>query len=239
MLAYVAGVAGTAATTLTLPLQAQSAMTPALSPIQTAALAEVLRFYAPFRSTPDVSKLRVTVEDFAWNGAVYRVDVVVDEYPVFLPWNSDYAMAHRLWLAADGSPVKSETIYTRPNLETTSASAALPLERRGFYPGSRAFSVPLRFVEQALVNAGTISFARAPSPAEFRVEHGFHQGLPDVAEHMGEISERTDRYLLSMSAVPLSQRSPRDVNTMTLEIDKATGAVSNARFHLNMPPALM
>ena len=47
------------------------------------AVAEVLRFYAPFGNTLDASQWRVSIEDFEWQDAVYRIDVAVDERPTY------------------------------------------------------------------------------------------------------------------------------------------------------------
>jgi hypothetical protein len=238
VLAYAAGAVVSAAA-LPLRSHAQTTMTPNHSPIQIAALAEVRRFYAPFHSAPDETALRVTVEDFEWNGAVYRIDVAVDEHPIFLPWNSDYAMAHRLWMRADGTTVRSETIYTRPNRDTTVARDSLLPERLGFYPGSHSFSAPLRWIANALEQAGPLTFAPPQAPNEAAVQLHFAQAGQALADHAAEITEQPDRYQLTLAAVPLPQRTHRDINTLTLHIDKATGRVSNTQFHRNLPPALM
>jgi hypothetical protein len=238
VLAYAAGAL---ASTAALPLrsQAQTNMTPKHSPIQIAALAEVRRFYTPFHSTPDETALRVSVEDFEWNGAVYRIDVAVDEHPIFLPWNSDYAMAHRLWMTADGGTVKSETIYTRPNRDAAVARDSLLPERLGFYPGSRSFSVPLRWIAHALEQAGPLTFAPPQAPSEAAVHLHFAQAWQALVDYAADITERPDRYRLTLAAVALPERTHRDINTLTLDIDKATGHVSNTQFHRNLPAALM
>lgn len=238
VLAYAAGAL---ASTAALPLrsQAQTNMKPTHSPIQIAALAEVRRFYASFHSAPDETALRVTVEDFEWNGAVYRIDVAVDEHPIFLPWNSDYAMAHRLWMTADGGTMKSETIYTRPNYDAAVARDSLLPERLGFYPGTHSFSTPLRWIAHALEQAGPLTFAASHAPDETAVRLKFVQAWQDLVDYAADITERPDRYLLTLAVVPLPARTQRDINTLTLDIDKATGRVSNTQFHRNLPAALM
>jgi hypothetical protein len=238
VLAYAAGAAATVAA-IPLRSHAQTNMTSAHSPIQVAALAEVRRFYAPFHSTPTPTKVRVTVEDFEWNGAVYRIDVAVDEHPIFLPWDSDYAMAHRLWMTADGGTVKSETIYTRPNRDDAVARSSMPPERLGFYPGSHSFSTTLRWIAHALQQAGPLTFAASHAPGETAVRLQFVQAWQDLVDYAAEVTERPDRYLLTLAAVPLPARTQRDINTLTLDINKATGHVSNTQFHFNLPAALM
>ncbi|MDR7308360.1 hypothetical protein [Rhodoferax saidenbachensis] len=208
--------------------------------IHDAAVAEVLRFYAPFGNPLDTARWRVSIEDFEWQDAVYRIDVAVDEYPTLVPWKSAYVMAHRIWMTATGRVVQTEPIYDRPNLANGGRSDAVPASRRGFYPGNAQFAAQLDFLHTALKLAGTIEAPMdRPLPGTV-LRFRFPLGTQDLASGRAEVVETETHYQIHM--LP-----PQDATNTALghgyqlhfRVHKGTGQVADPQLILVMPPALM
>ncbi len=208
--------------------------------IHDAAVAEVLRFYAPLGNAIDPSHWRVSIEDFAWQDAVYRIDVAVDEYPTLVPWQSAYVMAHRIWMTATGRAVQTEPIYDRQNLADGYSAATLPAHRRGFYPGNTHFAAELAAIHSALQKAPAISVPLDwPQPGNV-LRYPFPQGSAHLAAGRADVVESEHDFQVQMSP-------PEDASGIQLgngyqlrfRIRKGSGEISGARLVRLTPPALM
>lgn len=230
---------------LVLPLAHAEAPTSALpmphhQTIHDAAIAEVLRFYAPLGNAIDTSHWRVSIEDFEWQDAVYRIDVAVDEFPTLVPWKSAYVMAHRIWMTAAGRAIQTEAIYDRPNLADGARTDTLPASRRGFYPGNRHFAAQLAFLHAALQKAGPLSVTLdRPLPGTV-LRYQFPLGTQDLAAGRAEVVEAEIDYRIQMTP-------PDDLSGTRLglgyqlrfRVHKDSGRVSDLQLMLLTPPALM
>lgn len=208
--------------------------------IHDAAVAEVLRFYAPFGNTLDASQWRVSIEDFEWQDAVYRIDVAVDEHPTLVPWKSAYVMAHRIWMTATGRVVQTEPIYDRPNLANGARADALPANRRGFYPGNVHFAAQLAFLNTALQQANTISVPLDRLQPGTVLRYQFPRGTQDLVSGHAEVVETENDYQIRMA--PPEDKSSIQLGTgyqLRFRIRKDTGHVANAQLIRITPPALM
>jgi hypothetical protein len=231
---------------LVLPLAHAQAPTPAQHPmpnhqtIHDAAVAEVLRFYAPLGNAIDASHWRVSIEDFEWQDAVYRIDVAVDESPTLLPWKSAYVMAHRIWMTAAGRAIKTEPIYDRPNLADGERTDDLPANRRGFYPGNRHFAAQLAFLHTALIAAGTVELAiDRPAPGLSR-HYTFPLGTQDLAHGRAEVMETANDYRVQMA--PPQEAAGSGLGPgyqLRFRVHKNSGKISDLQLILLTPPALM
>lgn len=208
--------------------------------IHDAAVAEVQRFYAPFGSTLDASRWRVSIEDFKWQDAVYRIDVAVDEYPTFVPWKSAYVMAHRIWMTAAGRAVHTEPIYDRPNLANGQRADALPAGRRGFYPGNAHFAAELAFLHTALQKAEAIAAPLDKHQPGTVLRYQFPQGTQDLASGRAEVVESESDYRISMTP-PADLGGTQLGNDFQLRfrVHKGSGQLADAQLILLTPPALM
>ena len=207
---------------------------PAPQTIHDAAIAEVLRFYVSFGNTIETSHWRVSIEDFEWQDAVYRIDVAVDEYPTLVPWKSAYVMAHRIWMTAAGRPVKSEPIYDRPNLAEGAQADSLPAHLRGFYPGSAHFATQLAFVNTALQNAEAVTVTMEGAHPGIVANYPFPKGIQDLASTRAEVLETESGYQIR-TRPPGNKSGPQ----LRFHIHKDSGKISGARLMLLTPPALM
>lgn len=208
--------------------------------IHDAAVAEVLRFYAPFGNAIDASHWRVSIEDFEWQDAVYRIDVAVDEYPTLVPWNTAYVMAHRIWMTAAGRAIQTEPIYDRPNLAATDRADTLPANRRGFYPGNAHFAAQLKFLDTALKTAETINVAMDRPVPGMVLHYAFPQGTQNLAQGRAEVVETEGDYQIQM--VPPHDTAGTQLGNasqLRFSVRKATGQIADAKLILLTPPALM
>ncbi len=215
-------------------------MAPHLQSIHNAALAEVLRYYAPFGNALDSSHWRVSIEDFEWQDAVYRIDVAVDEYPTLVPWKSAYVMAHRIWMTASGHAVQTEPIYDRPNLANGERVDALPASRRGFYPGNAHFATQLAFLHTALKQAGTVEVPMdRPMPGTV-LRFQFPLGTQDLASGRAEVVETETHYQVQMLPPQIATGTALGKGyQLRFRVHKGSGQVADPQLILVMPPALM
>lgn len=208
--------------------------------IQDAAVSEVLRFYAPLGNAIDTSHWRVSIEDFEWQDAVYRIDVAVDEYPTLVPWKSAYVMAHRIWMTATGRAVKSEPIYDRQNLADGHGADTLPAHRRGFYPGNAHFAAELAAIGTALQKAPAFSVPMdRPQPGNL-LRYQFPQGTAHLAAGRADVVEAESDFQVLMT--PPDDASGLQVGMgyqLRFRLRKGSGEISEARLIRLTPPALM
>lgn len=208
--------------------------------IHDAAVAEVLRFYAPLGNPIDTAGWRVSIEDFEWQDAVYRIDLAVDAYPTLVPWNSAYVMAHRIWMTASGRAIQSEPIYDRPNLPEDVRTETLPASRRGFYPGNRHFAAQLDFLGTALQNAKVITVRMDRPLPGTALHYPFPRGTQDLADGRAEVEETATDYRVQMT--PPADRGGTQLGDgyqLRFQVRKGTGQVTGATLILLTPPALM
>ena len=211
-----------------------------LKPIHDAAIAEVQRFYAPFGNRLDASHWRVSIEDFVWQDAVYRIDVAVDEYPTLVPWRSAYVMAHRIWMTANGRAVQTEPIYDRVNLAIDEKSDELPANRRGFYPGNVHFAAELAFLNTALQHATAVMVPLDRLQPGIVLRFQFPQGTQDLASGHAEVIETNGSFKISMTP-PTEMGGSRLGNGYQLRfsVEKISGNIVDPQLVLITPPSLM
>ncbi len=213
---------------------------PHLQVIHDAAVAEVLRFYSPLGNAIDTSNWRVSIEEFEWQDAVYRIDVAVDESPTLLPWKSAYVMAHRIWMTALGRTIKTEPIYDRPNLADGERTDDLPANRRGFYPGNQHFAAQLAFLHTALIAAGTVEFEIDRPTTRMGGHYAFPLGLQELARGRAEVVETESDYRVQMAPQQIAADTALGVgNQLRFRVHKDAGKISDMQLILLTPPALM
>ena len=192
----------------------------------------------------DLENLTVQVEEFSWQNASYRLDLFFGQKPSFLPFNSDFVMAHRMWMRRSGEIIKSEPVYRSPNLEEGISAMSLPEERRGFFPGNRAFRKELDFIDGVLKKAGSVPGGKGGmiSAPDFTLD--LKHGLKFLGECGGAIVEKEKSYQVTIGwndvvCGPYCINADFGPHTLLeFDIDKSSGAVSTVRTRTYVPPAL-
>lgn len=192
----------------------------------------------------DLENLTVQIEKFSWQNASYRIDLFFNQKPSFLPYNSDFVMAHRMWMRRSGEIIKSEPVYRSPNFDAGASSHPLPGERRGFFPGNRAFRAELDFIDGALIRTGSIRGENSgmASSTNFSLDVG--RGLKFLEECSGAIVEKKDGFVVTIerdkivSGSALIRLNFGPCTLLEFDIDKSSGAVSPVRSRTSVPPAL-
>ena len=192
----------------------------------------------------DLQNLTVQVEEFSWQNASYRLDLFFSQKPSFLPFNSDFVMAHRMWMRRSGEIIKSEPVYRSPNIAEGVSAAALPAERRGFFPGNRAFRHELEFIDGALKKAGSVPGIKGGMISAPGFTLDLKRGLKFLGECGGAIVEKEENYQVTIewnADISGAYCINADFGPHTLlefDIDKSSGAVSPVRTRTYVPPAL-
>jgi hypothetical protein len=191
----------------------------------------------------DLENLTVQIEKFAWQNASYRLDLFFNQKPSFLPFNSDFVMAHRMWMRRSGEIVKSEPVYRSSNLADGVAASTLSAERRGFFPGNRAFRRELEFIDGALKKAGSVTGRKGGRMSEPGFTLDLKHGLKLLQECGGAIVEKEESYHVTIewnADIPRADCVNAHFGPHTLlefDIDKSTGTVSPVRTRTYVPPA--
>jgi hypothetical protein len=196
-----------------------------LDEVRPRAIELTLAFYAPNRI--DATTLVANAEPFQWQSAVYRIDVVCSEQPVFVPYPSDFARAHRIWMSATGGEVRAESIYTTPNFDGTSA----PADRRGLYPGHAAFTAQLDAI------GAVLSRARTVAAEGLRIAVG--NGIADLARYRAGITETAEgTYSVAIETRGLDRAAgaPPPFSFVRMTIDPARGRIEQVRVERYDPP---
>lgn len=204
------------------------------------ALEGLQQFYKDYDNVIDLSQITVQIEEFTWKNAIYRMDLVVNIHPKFIPWPSTFVMAHRMWMAENGEIVYSEPIYDQPNHPPHQTISDLPKYRQGFYPGNSHFQTQLNFIDQALKTAETLRFPESGNHYYDRADISIATDLTDLADHRGEVTEDETHFKIKMSP---RKFIPGDKNFdhythVNFSIDKLTAQISDVRLEIQMPPAL-
>src|SRR5687768_4809391 len=106
----------------------------------------------PSQPRIDLDNIRVQVENFEWNGAIYRIDVFfLHQKPSFLPYYQNFWMAHKIWMAKSGNAVKQEPVYTSNAVHSELRDKAKE-NIMGFFPGNYYFKKDMDNIDLVLKN---------------------------------------------------------------------------------------
>ncbi len=215
---------------------------PEIPDIARRALAEYYQDQSP--NAIDLENLVAQVEEFAWENASYRIDLFFSQAPSFLPFNSDFVMAHRMWMRRSGEIIRSEPVYRAPNLNEGVTAADLPPERRGFFPGNRAFVRELHFIDHALKNARRVAQAQDAAGKMNKLMIDVSGGMMFLEEVLASIVEKRDLFTITIewkSERAGTENAGIEFGPFTIvefSVMKSDGAVSPFVTRRYTPPAL-
>ena len=153
---------------------------------------ERLLYYAEI----DVDKLVIQIEEFKWQNAVYRIDIFFSDEISFIPWNSNYVMAHRMWMTISGEIVKSEPIYSNSNFQSDENQTHIPKENTGFFPGLKYFEKDLLFCHKSLASAKKVFRYETESNDSPSMHLDVDGGMNDLKGYHASIIESEKLYTI-------------------------------------------
>lgn len=144
----------------------------------------------PSQPKIDLENIVIQVENFAWNGASYRIDVFfLHQKPSFLPYYQNFWMSHRIWMAKSGNAVKQEPVYTsnaiHPELKSNANENIV-----GLFPGNYYFKKEFDFIDHSLKNNKSPLILKSGPGEFFQYTFNFKNGISDL--------ERMDAYVIQL-----------------------------------------
>ncbi|VAW69333.1 hypothetical protein MNBD_GAMMA09-1660 [hydrothermal vent metagenome] len=199
----------------------------------------------------DLEPLSIQIEAFTWKSASYRIDIFHRSALSFIPYNSSFSWAHRMWMSESGSIIKSEPVYEISNPKNADKQKTPPAENSGFFPGNSHYHKELDFIDHALKKAGAVYRFETNSNNTKSLSIDVSAGYTSLKEYSASIIENADSFTIRLDIQQTDYQyiapfdllnKPGDFNDVCLffifDIDKSDGQLSGITFEKYTPPSL-
>lgn len=179
----------------------------------------------------DRENLCVQVENFEWNGAIYRIDLFfLHQSPSFIPYHQNFWMTHRIWMTKNGKAVKQEPVYTsnavHPELKSKGKENII-----GMFPGNYFFKKEFDFIDETLRKSPVFTFKSGPHD-HFTHHVEFKAGIKDLERFEAEIIQLSNGYRIICDGEKLVPKNGLSMYDLSFEISnegKCSSIISEIR----------